>query len=459
MWSEDNTQNLKWHFIGVGGCGMSGLAKVLLERGFAVSGSDMTASEKTSSLTRQGARVFIGHDRNHLEEDVSVVVVSTAIHPDNPEWEEAIRRGLTVLHRSQCLAWLTESQKTIAVAGAHGKTTTTSMLAAVLIGAGWDPTVVVGGSMNILDGNGRWGRGTFLVAEADESDGSFLNLKTYMPVITNIEDDHLEHYGSMKEIEDSFLRFVRQSDPEGVSVICTDCPRALALSRMVDRPVTYGLNPQARFQAVDLRVEDGMNTADVLEQGRPAGTIRTYMPGVHNIQNALGAYACARTLGLDPRSAFRGLQAYEGVGRRFQRIGEHQGVTVVDDYAHHPTEIGALLDGARSLGPDRIVAVFQPHRYTRTRQFLQAFADILQKADLTLVSDVYSAGEEPISGADAPSLVGRSTGRVLQYTGDLEQTLDILSGLVRPGDLVLTVGAGDVTTLGPKLLERLSVHD
>lgn len=440
-----------WYFIGIGGCGMSALAKIHLEMGDRVSGSDLTGEEKSPELTRLGAVIHRGHNAAHLLDSPDVVVYSTAIRPDNPEMIRARSLGIPLMHRSQCLAGLTALQETISVAGAHGKTTTSSMLSTILMDCGYDPTAVVGGSMDILGGNGRLGRGRYLVAEADESDGSFLNLKTAIPLITNIEDDHMDHYGSMEAIVEAFRTFVRQADSPGI--LNTDCPVTRSLSGERPGTVTYGLKGTPDYQAVNLRYGEGWNSADVLWKGKYLTGIRIHMPGDHNISNALGALACACSLGADPQQVSASLEGYRGVGRRYQLVGEFNGIRVVDDYAHHPTEIASLLAGARQTGPARLVVVFQPHRYTRTRQFLDEFAEVLKAADLCLITDIYSAGEDPLEGISSGTLARRAASSRVIHSGSLEETLTRLRSELRPGDLVLTIGAGSITGLGPELIK------
>ena len=451
--------NEKWHFIGIGGCGMSGLAKVMAEQGHTVSGSDLVASIKTEKLEQLGIKIYTGHDRNNLDPQTDQVVVSTAIGKENPEWKRARELGIPVLHRSECLGRLTLEQKAISVAGAHGKTTTSSMLASILIDSGWEPTVVVGGYMEILQGNGTYGKGDYLVAEADESDGTLLNLHTSIPLITNIEDDHMEYFGTREKIDRIFYDFVKRRTGDGFSIINTDCSSARLLSSNIPGCVTYGFSEDAVIRGKNPRIVNQLNTMDVYEDENLLAAVSIYMPGYHNLQNALGAFACARKLGVPVKSIVESLLNFRGVGRRFQLIGTSDGITIVDDYAHHPTEIKALFAGARQLNPERLVAVFQPHRYTRTRQFLDDFAETMKRADLALVTDVYSAGEDPIKGADSACLVAAADDKKVRYTGSIEETVETLLPLLKEGDLVLTIGAGTITRAAPLILEGLDAHE
>ncbi len=445
------------HFIGIGGSGMSGLAEVLLTTGCRVSGSDLKASDVTDRLVEAGARVFIGHhERNVL--GAEIVVYSSAVKPDNPELLAAHRLALPVIPRAEMLGELMRMRYGIAVGGAHGKTTVTSMTGAVLLAGGLDPTIVVGGRLHALGTNARLGHGQFLVAEADESDGSFVRLSPAIAVITNLDREHMDHYGTMPGLEDAFLEFADRVPFYGLVVLCADDPALMRIApRITRRTVTYGLDA-GQLRAVDLELTAQGGRCVVEAAGARLGVLTIPVVGRHNMANALAAVAIGLELDVPFAQIADGLSRFEGVGRRFETKGESNGVLVVDDYGHHPTEIVATLAAARQLGRGRVIVCFQPHRYSRTRLLANEFGAAFDAADEVLVTDIYAAGETPIEGVTAETVVGaaRSHGhRNVVYAGDLARAEALLREMVRPHDLVLTLGAGDVTRLGPRLLASL----
>jgi UDP-N-acetylmuramate--alanine ligase len=446
------------HFIGIGGSGMSGLAEVLLTTGYKVSGSDLKTSEVTDRLVAMGGRVFKGHhERNVLGADI--VVYSSAVQGDNPELRAAIARGVPVIPRADMLAELMRMKYGIAVAGAHGKTTTTSMVGQVLLDGGLDPTIVVGGRVHALKTNARLGHGRFLVAEADESDGSFVRLTPAIGVITNLDQEHMDHYGTMAGVEAAFLEFAERTPFYGLVVLCADDPGlAKLMSRISRRSITYGIE-SGTIRARNLEPRKGGSRFDVTHGDDTLGAIELPVVGRHNVLNALAAVAVGLEVEIPfPQIAYA-LSRFEGVGRRFEKRGEANDVLVVDDYGHHPTEIRATLAAARQLGRERVVVCFQPHRYSRTKNLAKEFGAAFDDADAVLVTDIYAAGEAPIEGVTAELVVGaaRSHGhRNVVYAGDLSRAEALLREMVRPHDLVVTLGAGDVAKLGDRLLASLT---
>ncbi len=451
------------HMVGIGGIGMSGIAEVLVNLGYDVSGSDLNRTPVTDRLVAEGVRVAEGH-RTELVHGAAVVVISTAVGEDNPEVAEARRLSIPVIARAEMLAELMRMKYGIAVAGAHGKTTTTSMVAAVLAQGGLDPTLVVGGRVKALGTNAMMGAGPFLVAEADESDGSFLRLNPSIAVITNIDREHLDHWtGGLPEIEDAFVSFANKIPFYGVAVVCTDNPVVKRLIPRFDRRiVTYGTEDSATYRVQDIRPSDDFSISfDVFEKEFLLGRARLRMPGTHNALNALAAVAVGRELGLGSTTILRALETFEGVARRFEVKGEENGVLVVDDYGHHPTEIMAVLRAAREHSSRRVVVLFQPHRYSRTLAHLDEFATSFADADLVFVAPIYPAGEEPVVGLSGQTIVEkvREQGHPdCRYIDDL----DDLPRAVRPelldGDLVITLGAGSIYRSGERLLEELVQH-
>jgi UDP-N-acetylmuramate--alanine ligase len=442
--------------VGIGGAGMSGIARLLLAAGVGVSGSDLKDSPGLAALRAAGATVFVGHRAEHVGRP-DAVVASAAIPPGNPELRAARDAGIPVWSRAQVLAGLMRGRRGVAVAGTHGKTTTTSMVAVMLSRLGLDPTFVVGGELNESGSGARSGRGELFVAEADESDGSFLLLRPEVAVVTNVEEDHLDHYRDREDIERAFATFASRAR---TVVACWDDPGVRrALGALRPGPVRFGREEGADVRVVEERPLPGRGSRAVVEVGGRRVPLELAVPGSHNVLNAAAALAVGTVLGVELEAAARALASFTGVRRRFERKGEEDGVVVVDDYAHHPTEVAATLRVAREATSRRVVAVFQPHRYTRTRAMWRELGRSLREADLVVVTDVYGAGETPIPGVTGKlvveALAEEVPGRRAVY---LPRRLDVgpfLAGEVRPGDLVLTLGAGDITMVGDELLELL----
>ena len=437
---------------------MNGIAEVLINLGHRVSGSDLKASPVTERLQKLGAQVFIGHSEENVR-GVDVVVISSAVSLDNPEVRSAEAQLIPVIPRAEMLAELMRMKYGIAVAGAHGKTTTTSMIAAVLAHGEVDPTIVIGGRLNSIGSNARLGQSDFLLAEADESDGSFLKLSPTIAVVTNIDAEHLDYYKSLERIKSTFLEFINKIPFYGLSVLCLDDPHVQSLiPGLKKRFLTYGTSAQ-----VDLKVSDmesrGFGCAFTVGlKGKSLGRFALQVPGVHNVMNGAAAIAVGLELGLSPSVIRKGLETYSGVQRRFSRMGEAGGILVVDDYGHHPTEIKATLAAAKSLERSRLVAVFQPHRYTRTRDLLNEFTTCFNQADLVVLTDIYPAGEKPIPGVSAEKLfqgLKEHGHRGVVYLPESEKIVSSLTKLIEPGDLVLTLGAGDIYKVGEALVARL----
>jgi UDP-N-acetylmuramate--alanine ligase len=450
------------HFVGIGGAGMSAIASVLLARGYAVSGSDLRESEVTRRLRAAGARIQIGHAPENIEPD-QVVVISRAVPESNVEVQMARQRGVRVLHRAEMLGGLMEGKRSIAVVGTHGKTTTTSMIARIFEQAGRDPTVLIGGEVDDFGGNARAGRGEDLVAEVDESDGSLLRVAPQIAIVTNIDaTDHLDFYGSMEQVLETFRRFLWRLPASGLAVICTDAAAGRTLANDLrgargTRAVTYGLEPGADYTARILEMAGPRTVFDVRGGDRTLGNLTLPVPGAYNVQNALGALAASLELGVPFGLAAAALGTFRGVLRRFTVRGDVGGVLVVDDYAHNPTKVHALLQAARQCWPDsRIIAVFQPHRYSRTQTVGPQFAGAFDPADEVIITELYAADEPPLPGVDAGIIV-RAVGarRAVHAIADSAEVAAWLEAHVRPGDLVLTIGAGDVWKIGDALVTRL----
>lgn len=447
------------HFVGIGGSGMCGIARIMLDLGYRVTGSDLRSSTATEKLEALGATCFRGHAGEYLG-DADIVVASTAIPFSNPELVEARQRGLRIMHRSEVLAWLMGRQKGIAIAGAHGKTTTTAMSAIVLENNHMDPTIVIGGEMKEIGGNAKLGRGEYLVAEADESDGSFLKLDPFIEIITNIEDDHLNHYKSMENIEAAFNEFIAKVPAAGMAVVCIDDPKIEAMLASYQGPyLTYGLeHPDADYTGLNLRMENNKQVGDVHYRGSFLGQLALGVPGRHNFLNALAVVALGRFIGLSFDGISAALSSFKGVGRRFQLTGEVNGIKVFDDYAHHPSEIKATLSAARQLNPGRLISVFQPHRYSRTAMLADRFGEAFSEADIIIISDIYSAGEKPlpdVSAALISSAIEKFEGRKPIYLPSKQDIVDYLLPLMQSGDMVLTMGAGDIWETGIALVNNL----
>jgi len=448
------------HFVGIGGSGMSGIAEVLLNLGYSVQGSDLKAGESTRRLEQLGARVLIGHGAGNVD-GADVVVVSSAINAGNPEVARALAERIPVVKRAEMLGELMRFRYSIAVAGTHGKTTTTSLVASVLAEGGEDPTFVIGGRLKSAAANARLGAGQYLVAEADESDASFLHLQPMIAIVTNVDADHLgTHGGDFGRLKASFVEFLHNLPFYGLAIVCADDAEAAALIPQIARPyLTYGLGESADVRAVNVERRGGQSRFDVLRPGRAPLPVTLNLPGRHNVLNALAAICVATELEVDDGAIQRALAGFQGIERRLQWLGDVDGpsgrLTLVDDYGHHPTEVAATLEAARQGWPDRrLVLVFQPHRYTRTRDLLDDFAQVLSGADVLVVAEVYPAGEVPIAGADAKALCRaiRSRGRVEPVLlRSLDELPEALAGVARDGDVVLLMGAGSIGAAAQEL--------
>ncbi len=445
------------HFIGIGGIGMSGIAEILLTMGYPVSGSDLKRSPVTERLVGMGARVFEGHAAANVVAS-DVVVTSSAVGRENPEVVEARARKIPVIQRAEMLAELMRLKYGIAVAGMHGKTTTTSMVAAVLAAGGLDPTVVVGGRVNALGSNARLGNSQYLVAEADESDRSFLKLSPVLGIVTNLDREHMDCYRDMADVEDAFVQFMDRLPFYGAGTACVDNALLRAvLPRVRRRLYTYGESADADFRVGLLEKNgEGLVRFEVSYKGTVMGPFSLHVPGRHNVLNATAAVAVGVQLGVAPELIAAGLDSFRGVDRRFQIKGVARGVTVVDDYGHHPTEIVATLRAARESGYGRVLVLFQPHRYTRTRDLMPEFAAAFGDADRVEMLDIYAASEEPIAGVTAEALV-KAIGRDgVAYASSMGEAVEAIVKEARPGDVILTLGAGSVSQAGPMLLKRLA---
>jgi UDP-N-acetylmuramate--alanine ligase len=445
------------HFIGIGGSGMSGIAEVLLSLGYNVTGSDMVETEITKRLQELGGKIYIGHSPKNID-DTDVVVYSSAVSKENPEVLTARENRIPVIPRAEMLAELMRLKYGIAVAGAHGKTTTTSMVSLVLSTAGMDPTVVVGGRFNDIGSNARLGSSEYLVAESDESDGSFLRLSPIIAVVTNIDEEHLDYYQDIAEIKNTFVQFMNKVPFYGSVILCLDNEHLRTIMDKIERRViTYGLTKEAMIRAEDVRFDGFSSEFTVVFEDTAIGRIRLKVPGVHYVSNALAAVAVGLDLNIEFEKITDALGCYSGVQRRFQIVGETNNITIIDDYAHHPTEISATLSAVKSSGR-RVVAVFQPHRYTRTKALTKGFGQCFNDADVVVVTNIYGAGEKPIEGVDASlvvkSLVEYGHSRVM-FLQTHDEIVDFLHGFVCPQDIVITLGAGDIWKVGKRLCERL----
>jgi UDP-N-acetylmuramate--alanine ligase len=449
------------HFVGIGGIGMSGIAEVLLNLGYTVQGSDLKATRITDRLKGMGATIYEGQRAENLE-GAEVVVISSAIKPGNPELDAARARGLPVVRRAEMLAELMRLKSNIAVAGTHGKTTTTTLVATLLDKGGFDPTVINGGIIHAYGSNARMGAGEWMVVEADESDGTFNRLPATIAIVTNIDPEHMEHWGSFDNLRKGFLDFVSNIPFYGLAVCCTDHPEVQALvGRITDRRVvTFGFNAQADVRAVNLRYEGGVAHFDIALQaeGKVIEGCTLPMPGDHNVSNALAAVAVARHLGMKGGEIRAALAGFGGVNRRFTKVGEVNGVTIIDDYGHHPVEIAAVLKAARQASAGRVIAVHQPHRYTRLHALFDDFCSCFNDADVVGIAEVYAAGEDPIPGATRDDLVaglirhGHRDARAITSEEELER---LVREEAKPGDIVVCLGAGTISAWANRLPERL----
>jgi UDP-N-acetylmuramate--alanine ligase len=447
------------HFVGIGGIGMSGIAEVLNNLGYEVSGSDIREGATTLRLRELGVQVLIGHSSEHVA-GAHVVVRSSAVKADNPEVSAARDRGIPVIPRAEMLAELMRMKHGVAVAGSHGKTTTTSLLAAIFEEGGLDPTVVVGGKLNSVGTNAVLGRGDWMVAEADESDGSFLHLAPTLSIVTNIDPEHLDHYGTVEALHAAFLKFINKVPFFGAAILCLDHPVIQQLlPKVTKRYITYGFSAQAEFQAVEITVGEGQSKFDVLHRNEYLGRVEMNIPGRHNVLNALAAIATSIEADIPFPLIQRALLRFEGVQRRFTIRGTAGAVTVVDDYAHHPAEIRATLGAARESYGRRILAIWQPHRYSRVHDLREDFMRAFNDCSRVLVMDVYAAGETPIEGVDGESLardLKHHGHKGVLYTPDHESVLRAVATEARKADLVITLGAGDVTLLSHEVLDALA---
>jgi len=455
------------HFVGIGGIGMSGIAELVANLGYAVSGSDAKRSEITDRLASMGVRIDVGHAAAHVA-DADVVVVSSAIARDNPEVREARARHVPVIPRAEMLAELMRLRYGIAIAGAHGKTTTTSMVAWMLEQAGLDPTAVIGGRLSAFGSNARLGQGKYMVAEADESDASFLRLSPTIAVVTNIDREHMETYGTFDHLVEAFRSFADRVPFYGAVVACLDdAPVAALLPRLTRRTITYGLDTDADVRGLDAVTDGASGRCQVryrvrgVPDGDGTGDLVLNVPGRHNLQNALAAVSVGLELGVPFTRIASGLASFRGAERRYQVRGHVHGITVVDDYGHHPTEIAAVMRAARAGHPKRVVAVFQPHRYSRTRDLLADFGPALGLADIVVLTDIYPAGEAPLPGitVDALADVVRAHADEVRVVPKLDELPAAVAAIVRDGDLVFTLGAGSIGGVGERILAALSAQE
>ena len=446
------------HFVGIGGIGMSGIAEVLLNLGYEISGSDLAASDTTQRLDDLGAAIHRGHAAENIG-DADVVVTSTAVRPDNPEVVAAHARSIPVIPRAEMLAELLKMKFSVAVSGSHGKTTTTSMVATLLAHGGLDPTMVIGGKLASIGSNARLGGGEVIVAEADESDGSFLKLSPCLAVITNIDREHLDHYRDLDEIREAFLQFANIVPFYGATILCLDDPNVREILPEIKRTViSYGLSPEADYRAEEVRFSGSSSRFSLYCRNVLLGTVKLNVPGLFNVYNALAAIAVGREMELTFPVIREGLQRFAGVHRRLEVRGAARGVAVVDDYGHHPTEIRATLAAARQVWTGRIIVVFQPHRYTRTQALFNEFLTAFVDADMLIVTDIYAASEEPIPGLTAETLCEaiRAAGHPdACHISGFDAIAERLQTIVKPTDVVLTQGAGSVWKVGEALLKRL----
>ena len=448
-----------FHFIGIGGAGMSAIAHVLIKRGYNVSGSDLNAGRVSARLASEGAMVFMGHDACQVSDaDAEAVVVSTAIKADNPEVVAAKEQNIPVYHRSDVLAAIFNQGDGVAVAGAHGKTTTSAMIACIAVEGNTDPTVIIGGEVSALNGNACNGAGRFIVAEADESDGSFLKLNPCLALVTNIEDDHLDYYGTEENIYKAFKQFLGNLVEGGKAILCVDNAKVKVLAQETDKEViTYGLE-DADYVAKDIHYGVDGTTYKLYYKDEFVTDVRLIVPGRHNVLNSVGAFAAAREMGIAKESILASLAKFGGAKRRFETKGKVNGVWVVDDYAHHPTEIEVTLKAARQTQPKRLLCLFQPHRYTRTKLLFNEFCNCFADCDELILTDIYAASEAPIPGITSEALaegVRKALGKEVIYIPRLAKAEEYLEAKAEAGDLILTVGAGDVFKVGEELVREL----
>jgi UDP-N-acetylmuramate--alanine ligase len=447
------------HFVGIGGIGMSGIAEVLLNLGYSVSGSDLRESEATQRLRSLGAQIFLGHREENLAAEPEVVVISTAVKFSNPEVIEARGRHIPVIPRAEMLAELMRMKFGVAVAGSHGKTTTTSMIAAVLSAAGLDPTMVIGGRVKALGSNAKMGQGEILVAEADESDGSFLLLSPTIAIVTNIDREHMDFYSTLERLNESFLAFINKVPFYGAAVLCLDDPQVRGLlPRVRKRFMTYGLTPEADFHAQEIQLHGMESECSVWRRSTRLGNLKLCLPGRHSATNALAAIAVATELEIPFSQAAQALESFAGIHRRFEIKGEVRGIMVIDDYGHHPAEVRATLQAIRDSWKRPLTVIFQPHRYSRTRDLFDDFLVSFEGADRLILTEIYPAGEEPIPGVDGARLyqeIKRRGHLDVEFVPDRSEIAKTLLPKLKGGEIVLTLGAGDVYRVGEELVEAL----
>ncbi|MGB9764150.1 MAG: UDP-N-acetylmuramate--L-alanine ligase [Candidatus Saccharicenans sp.] len=446
------------HLVGIGGTGMCGIAEVLLNLGYQVTGSDLQENEATVRLSRAGAIIHIGHSANNVGQ-ADVVVISSAIKEDNVEVVQAKALNIPVIPRAEMLAELMRMKYGIAVAGAHGKTTTTSMTALVLEAGGYDPTIIVGGRLNTIGSNAKLGEGDFIVAEADESDRSFLYLSPFIAVLTNIDEEHLDHYGSLEEIKETFANFANKVPFYCPVILCLDDPNLQSIIPSIERKIiTYGFSPQADIQARDFSFSQFSSSSTLYAYGKKLGHLKLNIPGKHNILNSLAATAVGLDLEISPRTILAALENYTGTGRRFELKKIINDIMIIEDYAHHPTEIKATLEAARTGWDRRLVVVFQPHRYSRLSRLIKEFATSFNQADVLVITEIYAAGEEPISGVNGQALyeeIKKFGHKNVIFEPELSRLPDLLKSLLIPNDMLLVLGAGNVNRIIPELIKRL----
>lgn len=452
----------KIHFVGIGGIGMSGIAEILLDQGFQVSGSDKALSEVTDRLQSLGATIFEGHTAEHIASDVDTVVYSSAVAGENPEVREAMKRKIPVVRRAEMLAEVMRLKYGVGIAGTHGKTTTTSMTSLVLMEGDLDPTVIVGGKLSGLGGtNARLGKGEFIVVEADEFDRSFLSITPTIAVLTTLEADHLDCYRDLEDIKGAFIQFSNKVPFYGFVVLNLDEPALQDILPQLSKRkiITYGLHsPQADLQAVDIHHKESTTTFTVVQDYKELGSLTLQIPGKHNVQNALAAIAVGLNLGVPFEKAKAGIEKFTGVYRRWEKKGEAKGITVYDDYAHHPTECKATLSGVKSGWRRRVVCVFQPHLYSRTRDFYEDFGKAFLLADVLVVTDVYPAREEPIQGVSGELIINAAKQyghKETHYVQDKKNVPEYLRKITKSGDIVITMGAGDIWKFGEQFLREM----
>lgn len=439
------------HFVGIGGSGMSGIAEVLINLGHRVSGSDLKKSETTDRLKSLGAKIFIGHNKKNIK-NASVIVTSTAVHKDNPEVKEALKRKIPAIRRIEMLAELARLKYTIAVAGSHGKTTATSLVSLVLSEGGLDPTIIIGGRLKNLDTGAKLGQGQYLLAEADESDGSFLKLSPVITIVTNIDNDHLDYYKTMDNLKNAFVEHINSVPFYGAAIICADDKVVSEIIPKIARKyITYGLNQNADLQARNIKISNNRNLFDAFYLGKKLGRIVLKVPGRHNVLNSLAATAVGIMLGIPFKKTAQALYSFDGVGRRLEVKGSKNGILIIDDYGHHPSEIKAVLKAVKDFwGKRRLIVLFQPHRYTRTQLLFKDFGKSFENADIVRILDIYPAGEKPIKNISS-SLILKETLKNKTDASKYEGAKDFLK-ILRAGDIVLTLGAGDIWKEGEKLL-------